>query len=417
MHLYRVLKKITTATILCLFIGFYSSALFAKEYNFPFELLHVWRTPGEQAALKVFKDEAIKRGVAWSDYAVHGNFGGIRESFSDRYALNAPPTAMQWIIGKELIDMVHKGIIRKLPNTWRGRPLDKIIIPEVLQTIIVNDGITVVPLAIHIQNHIVYNNELLNKLEARVPKSWDEFLVLAKKAHEAGITPLAMSDQRWQMRILFSSMLVEVMSHQEWTKLFSPNADIESFRPKFEKAFGYLLTLRPLTDPGVKNRHWEDASKMVVDNKALAQVLGDYVRSTYPEDSQKFTCGLAPGSNYILWGADSFAFVNVSDKNEIKAQDILFDIILDPEHQKSYVHYKGGIPVVQNVQPSGLGVCTKLAMDQWKNSKERIWFGGDNWQRELEAVGGVVSKVWNTNNITPTKAADMLLRALKAIVK
>lgn len=417
MHLYRVLKKITTATILCLFIGFYFSPLLAKEKNVSFELLHMWRTPGEQAALKVFKDEAIKRGVIWSDYAVHGNFGGIRESFSDRYALNAPPTAMQWIIGKELIDMVHKGTIRKLPNVWRGHPLDKIIIPEVLEIVKLDNGISVIPLGIHIQNHIVYNKTLLKQLNAKPPKSWGDFLILAKKARKAGVIPLAMSDQRWQMRLLFSSMLVEVMSHQEWRKLFSPNADIESFRPKFEKAFGYLLTLKLFTDPGVKNRHWEDASKLVVQNKALAQVLGDYVRSTYPIDSKNFTCDLAPGNDYILWGADSLAFVNVPDEAERKAQDILFDIILDPVLQKSYVHYKGGIPVVQNVQPSGLGVCTKLAMDQWKNSKERIWFGGDNWQRELEAVGGVVSKVWNTNNITPTKAADMLLRALKAIVK
>jgi len=403
-------------SIICVSSYFVVPVAHSQENKLNFELLHMWTTKGEQSAINVFKEEAIKRGVRWTDYAVHGNFGGIRESFSDRYALDTPPSAMQWIVGNELIQMVQKGTIRMLPNQWRGTSLDQIFIDEVLEIVKMEGGISAIPIGVHIQNHIVYNNKILAQLNATPAKNWSEFLLLAQRANEANIIPLAMSDQRWQMRNLFSSMLVEVMDHEEWVQLISRDVEIETFQPKFETAFGYLLALKPYADKKVHDRHWEDVSKLVVNDKAMAQVLGDYVRAVYPENDD-FTCDLAPGNQVILWGVDSIAIVKTDDEAETRAQNIVIDVILDPEHYAKYNSFKGGIPVIKNLPVAQKGVCVKTALDRWNSSKKRIWIGGDKWQLELEAIGGVVNKVWNTNGITARNAANMLVRSLNAISK
>lgn len=265
-----------------------------------FEFMHLWRTDSERQALAVLQTAVTKEGLGWREHAVDGNFSGVRSKFAERIALGRPPSATFWIGGDDLGKFVDDGLFRAIRDT-PGRPrLRDILLPEVLEMVAHGDGYAALPLGIHLQNFVVYNRAIFDRLSLRIPQSWQEFLNAAPALLAAGYTPLSMSDQTWQLRFLFTSILAEQVSHEELLGLLKrAEQTSDAVKLKLRRALEIFDQLRSFTNADHHDLAWEKVALAVSSDKAAAVLMGDFLSPLFDDDS-RFECGLAPGNKFVL---------------------------------------------------------------------------------------------------------------------
>lgn len=395
----------------CMLLFLLFSGMAAAEEAPRVEMLHMWRTDSEQHALGAFRDPLIADGVDWYDYATDNNFQGVQTEFSNRLSLDDPPTAVQWIVGEEMRRLASGDAIRRIPLT---QEISKRLHPEVIELVEVQGELAGIPVGIHTQNHIVYNRRAAEKLGVQIPESWDDLISLGDVFSENGIYLIAASNQEWQLRVLFNAILSSTLTADEFRSVMTPQANVEHLIPKFRAAFSIFAQLKKFADPNDEDRRWEDVTKAVAEEKAFAQILGDYIVPEFP-DRGAIVCKRSPGANYIIWGMDSFVLPETNDQSVRIGQDKLVNAILSPENSAEYISRKGGVPVTRDADLSRLGPCSLAVTESWDRIENRIWTGGDVWRHRFSAMAAVAKREWDNEQIDPEAAAKILASVLGAI--
>lgn len=375
------------------------------------EMLHMWRTQSEQYALGAIRDPLIARGVDWYDYATENNFQGVQTEFSKRLSLDAPPTAVQWIVGEEMIRLAQSGAIRKIPI---DQAMKDRLHPEVLELVRYEDSLAGIPVGIHTQNHIVFNAKIAADLGLEIPQTWAELISYGETLASHNINLIAASNEQWQIRVLFNAILSSYLDPDEFMEVMSPKTSVEHLIPKFEKAFGVLAELKRYANTDDADKPWEEVSRKVVEGQAFAQVLGDYIVPEYP-DRSAIVCSRSPEARFIIWGMDSFVLTRTEDPDALAGQDMLVETILSPEVAAEYIARKGGVPVTRDADISRLDRCSAGIAENWANTAARIWTGGDVWRGRFSALATVAKREWDNEEIEPQAAARRLSSVLGAI--
>ena len=375
-------------------------------------MLHMWRASSEQAALAAFRTPITEQGVDWYDYATENNFQGIQTEFADRMSLNDPPSVVQWIVGEEMKRLANRKVFRSIPL---DATLKERLHPEVLELVQIGDALAGLPVGIHTLNHAVYNESIAEKYDLGIPETWDELISYGDTLRAEGIYLIAASTEQWQQRKLFVSILSSRLTPEEFTRVMTPGTDLSDLRRKFVDAFRVLRDLKAYANPDSEDaRRWEDLSAMVAEGRAFAQILGDYIVPEFP-DRAAIVCTGSPGSNFVVWGMDSFVLTASTDPALTAGQDLLIEIVLSPEIAATYVTRKGGVPVTNDVDASNLDPCAAAALATWENAERRIWTGGDVWRRRFSAMGGFAKRMWDMESFDPAAAARRLIDALGKI--
>jgi len=375
------------------------------------EMLHMWRTDSEQHALGAFRDPLIADGVDWYDYATDNNFQGIQTEFSNRLSLDDPPTAVQWIVGEEMRRLAGGDAIRRIPLT---QEITNRLHPEVIELVEIDGELAGIPVGIHTQNHIVYNRRIAEKVGIEIPETWDDLIALGTTLSEKGVYLIAASNQEWQLRVLFNSILSSVLTADEFRLVMSPQTSVDHLVPKFKTAFTTFAQLKMFADPNDDDRSWEEVTEVVADGTAFAQILGDYIVPEFP-DREAIVCKRSPGANFIIWGMDSFVLPETNDQSVRIGQDKLVKAILSPENSAEYISRKGGVPVTRDADLSRLGPCSLAVTESWDRIENRIWTGGDVWRHRFSAMAAVAKREWDNEQIDPEAAAKRLASVLGAI--
>ncbi len=378
-----------------------------------FELLHVWSAPVEQQALAVIKNSAESKGISWSDYAIDGHLDAIRREFVWRVSAGLAPTAFLWSDNLSLSDLVEIQVIRTFKVHEVDPQMDDFFWPQIRELLYLQNGINMVPLGIHSLNVVIYNNEILKALDAAPPGSWKEFMDIAERASLAGYVPLALSSQPWQLRYILQSMLIEEFSNQEIGDLLKgnfPDDAVARLIPMFER----LRKLQNYADENAIDRDWNDTTRAVIDGDALAQVLGDYIKSEVPE--QGFTCGLSPGNTRILWGIDAIVFFNTDHPGERRAQEMIASSLLEKETQIAYNKAKGGLPARSDLGGRIVPGCFKGVVDGWMQ-EGKLDIGQSlslPWSSDFEVSDGVLHSYWVETEMSARKGAQIFLEAIES---
>ena len=133
---------------------------------------------------------------------------------------------------------------------------------------------------------------------------------------------------------------------------------------KFQKMHDYI-------DANSPGRDWNVATSMVINGDAAMQIMGDWAKGEFSAagkmPGKDYVCVPAPGtSGQFTHNVDSFAFFELSDAENKKAQKALAKTILEPAFQEVFNLNKGSIPVRLDMDMSKFDSCALDSMAAFK---------------------------------------------------
>ena len=249
------------------------------------EVMHQWTSAGELAAVKEIADQFNKAGGEWVDAAITGEENMVAAELA-RVVGGNPPTAMQFPMGKQMVDLASQGLLENIDDVaaegnWAA------VLPGIFLEAITYDGhIYGVPVQNHGQSWLWYNKAVLEKIGAKEPVTWEDLFATADKLKEAGVVPIAVGGQSWQLRITFNTVLVSKGGADLYVKVLGDRDEAAIRSPEFKDVVETYLKIRDYADPGNANRDWNVAANMVITGQAGFNFMGDWAKGEYTAAGQ-----------------------------------------------------------------------------------------------------------------------------------
>lgn len=390
----NLLKLALSTTALTLAI---SGAVKAQDMKA--EVLHWWTSGGESASVKVFADAFTKDGGEWIDTAIAGG-ENARAAGINRIVGGEPPTMMQFNTGQQFDELVSEGLLRDLEaiaseGKWRDN------LPSVIVDATVRDGkFYAVPVNIHGQNWIWYNTKVLADAGVEPPASFADIVASGPALADAGVIPLALGGQSWQEGLTFNAVLLAEGGVDLYMSVIAEN-DVEAIRSdEFRAVVEVFAGMRDLVDEGSPGRNWNDATSMVITGKAAMQVMGDWAKGEFIAAGltlgEDYGCVVPAEDNGYVLGGDVFVFPLVEDAVHQAGQEALAREMMSPEVQVAFNEKKGSVPVLLNVDVSGMDECAQKGMALMQDEAKQI--PSDNFTSSPDMVGArrdEITQFWN----------------------
>ncbi|MEO6301308.1 MAG: ABC transporter substrate-binding protein, partial [Paracoccaceae bacterium] len=302
----------------------------------------------------------------WQDSAVGGaNGANAVQALRTRVAAGNPPATMQFI-GFEGLDWAGEDALRSLNELYAANGWDKVLPPAVLQFVKSGDNFISVPVDMHRQNWVWANKAVFDKAGITVPASWDELIADGDKLKAAGVTPLALGNENWQIMEVFEAIMGDVNGPDFYRKAVVELDDASISSPEMLKAFDTLRKVRGLVDKDFPGRDWSAATAMVANGQAGMQVMGDWAKGEFLAKGMKpgvdFLCFPTPTAtpNY-KFVIDTFGMFKIDNPETVAGQDAWANSIMDPATQKQFNLYKGSIPARTDIAMDEFDDCAKAS--------------------------------------------------------
>jgi glucose/mannose transport system substrate-binding protein len=340
------------------------------------EVLHHWVSESEVKALNTIRTALAEKGFGWKDSAVAGLSGAnAQQALRTRLAAGDPPGAMQFL-GYEGIDWANEGVLRDLSDLADAGGWQAAIAPQVLPFAQTDDLFFAVPINMHRQNWVWANKAAFEKAGVAQPTTWAELIASGDKLEAAGIIPLAMGDEPWQIQLIFDSLVTDLYGPEFYQKAVIDLDEEALSGPEMEGVFDALRQVRGLVDDNFTGRDWAVATDMVINGQAAMQVMGDWAKGEF------LAKGLKPGTDFLcfatpsetpsfLFVIDSFGMFSVEDQGITDAQTALAEVVMDPNVQRDFNLIKGSIPARTDVSVDDFDDCAKAGYEDREAAIEK----------------------------------------------
>jgi glucose/mannose transport system substrate-binding protein len=383
------------------------------------EVLHPWTSGGERAAVGVLASQYEKAGGAWVDRAVAGNDALLAVEMN-RILGGNPPSAAHFNTGRPFEELVSAGLLRDVDVVAKKENWAAVIPATFLDAITRSNKIMAVPINLQTENWIWYSTEVFKMAGYDTPpKEWDDFFVALDKIKAAGLVPMAMGGGSWAERFLFQKVLVSVAGPDLYLKLLKDRDTTALDDPKVKQAFTVFGKLRGYVDPGSSTRKWNDATNLVITNKAGFQIMGDWAKGEFAAagltPGKEYGCTLYPGREVSIMSGDVFVFPKLKDTAATDAQTLLVHVLFAPDTQLEFNAKKGSNPIRQDVDTSSMDICAQHAASILKDRANQVpnpqFLMSDD---ALGEVRDVVTRFWNTPTMTSEAMAADLGKVLRS---
>ena len=377
------------------------------------EVIHWWTSGGEQAAISQFAEAWQEMGNTWIDTAITGG-DNARGTTVNRIIGGNPPTAAQFNISKQFVDLVEQGLLQSLEEVasaegWR----DFIYPPELIETCEFEGEFYCVPVNIHSWQWMWINNDVYKQVGLPVPQTFEEFLAGAPTIQDAGITPLALGGQGWQESGMFDVVASSIMGFPLMQSIYR-DKDVGAFRDgRFESVLNTFRELNTFTDEGSPGRLWNDTTAMVIEGKAAMQVMGDWARGEFAvagmEAMKDYSCVIPGKEKYVALGGDVFVFPKNDDPKVKDVQLAMASMMVNPTVQANFNNAKGSLPMRLDVDTSAADACMQMGLDLIQNP-DAIMRESDDWNTPAftNAWDDIISEFRNDPNYTVAQVMDDL---------
>ncbi|AVR96699.1 ABC transporter substrate-binding protein [Pseudoduganella armeniaca] len=379
---------------------------------------HWWTSGGESAAIRQFADAFNRAGGQWIDQAVAGAEQS-RASTINRIVGGNAPVAAQFNTSRQFRDIVDQGLLNNLDDVAAKNNWDRVLPQVILDVIRIDGHYYAAPVDIHMPAWFFYSKKAF--AQARIkdePRNWDEFIATLDKLKAAGLIPLAFGGQVWQEKIVFDAVFALVGGPELFLKVYR-DRDVNAVRsPAFRNVLVSFRKLKAYTDPGAPGRNWNDATALVVSNRAGLQIMGDWAKGEFLAAGQvagrDFGCfpGFGPKAPYIVAG-DAFVFPKTAKPNIVKAQKLLATVMTSPGPQAAFSARKGSIPIRPDVDMSQLDMCARQGLAIMQDTSRQLPNAEMLVDPDLNgALQDVLTNFWNRNQ-TPEQAQQAFAQAMK----
>lgn len=391
------------------------------------EVLHWWTAGGEAKSAAVLKQMLEEQNHTWKDFAVAGGGGESAMTVLKTRAVSGNPPSAAQIKGHDIQEWGSLGFLTSLENTAKQEKWDDLLPSVVTKVMKYKDEYVAVPVNVHRVNWLWANPEVLKKSGVELPTTLDEFFAAADKIKAAGFIPLAHGGQPWQDATVFEAVALDVLGSEDYNKAFvdldmdvlSGDKMVEVFT-KFKKIHDYI-------DANSPGRDWNVATSMVINGEAAMQIMGDWAKGEFTAagkvPGKDYICAPAPGTDgQFTFNIDSFAFFELSNEENKKAQQDLARTILTKEFQEVFNLNKGSIPVRLDMDMAKFDQCALDSMETFKASAQSgdlvpsMAHGLSTTSYAQGAIYDVVTNFFNDDNADPKQAAQKLAKAVKAAI-
>ena len=167
------------------------------------QVLHWWTSASERRAADLLAARLAAEGILWRDAAIPGGAGmGAGKVLRSRVLAGDAPEATQ-MIGTSIAEWAGIGLLLELDDVANVGQWGQVLFPTVRQLVQHRGHVVAVPLGIHRVNVLFGNRRIFDKLRLTPPRNWDEWVAAAQALQAAGIAPLALSSEPWQVATLF----------------------------------------------------------------------------------------------------------------------------------------------------------------------------------------------------------------------
>ncbi|WP_038172948.1 ABC transporter substrate-binding protein [Vibrio pacinii] len=391
------------------------------------EVLHWWTAGGEAKSAAVLKQMLEEQNHTWKDFAVAGGGGESAMTVLKTRAVSGNPPSAAQIKGHDIQEWGGLGFLTSLDTTAKQQKWDEFL-PSVVTKVMKFDGEYVaVPVNVHRVNWLWANPEVLNKAGVTLPTTLDEFFAAAEKIKAAGFIPLAHGGQPWQDATVFEAVALDVLGSEDYNKAFVDlDMDVLS-GDKMVEVFTKFKKVRDYVDANSPGRDWNVATSMVINGEAAMQIMGDWAKGEFTAagkvPGKDYICAPAPGTaGQFTFNIDSFAFFELSNKDNQKAQQDLASTILTKEFQEVFNLNKGSIPVRLDMDMAKFDQCALDSMETFKASANSgdlvpsMAHGLATTSYAQGAIYDVVTNFFNDADADPQQAAQKLAKAVKAAI-
>ena len=408
----KIMKKIFSI-LLTIFVPLSFTNVSKAGSHMEAEVIHWWTSGGEQAAISQFAEAWQEMGNTWIDTAITGG-DNARGTTVNRIIGGNPPTAAQFNISKQFVDLVEQGLLQSLEEVasaegWR----DFIYPPELIETCEFEGEFYCVPVNIHSWQWMWINNDVYKQVGLPVPQTFEEFLAGAPKIQEAGIIPLALGGQTWQESGMFGVVSSSILGFPHMQKIFR-DKDVDTLRDgRFEDVLNTYRELNAFTDEGSPGRLWNDTTAMVIEGKAAMQVMGDWARGEFAvagkEAMVDYSCVIPGKEKYVALGGDVFVFPKNDDPKVKEVQLAMASMMVNPTVQAKFNNAKGSLPMRLDVDTSAADACMQMGLDLIQNP-DAIMRESDDWNTPAftNAWDDIISEFRNDPNYTVAQVMDDL---------
>jgi glucose/mannose transport system substrate-binding protein len=382
------------------------------------EVLHWWTSAGESAGVRVFAEQFTKAGGTWVDNAIAGG-ANARTAGINRMVGGNPPTMMQFNTGKQFDELVSNDLVRDVEKQAQAGKWREIMPKPIVEATVRNGKFYAVPVNIHGQNWLFYNTKVLADAGLEAPKTFPELIQSGEKLKAKGIIPIALGGQpNWEHN-LFRAVLVGHGGADMFRKLYGARDQKAMKDPKFKETVELFGKMRALVDPGSPGRNWNDATALVITNKAAMHFNGDWAKGEFIAAGQtagkEYGCTLVgEGAGKLVIGGDVFVFPVTKDKVQLATQDKLIDVLLDPTSQIEFNKKKGSIPVRLDVDVSSMDACAQKSSAVLKDPANQVeameLISTPNFSGAMQDA---VTQYWNNPNMTADTFIDKVIAAMR----
>jgi glucose/mannose transport system substrate-binding protein len=332
------------------------------------EVTHWWTSGGEAAAVGEFAKAFNATGNKWVDGAIAGSGGTARPIMISRITGGDPMGATQFNHGRQAEELVQEGLMRDFTDLAQQQKWAEIIKPaSLLKSCTFEGKIYCVPVNIHSWQWLWLSNEAFNKAGIPVPKNWNELVAAAPALQKAGLVPLAVGGQPWQVNNLFSVLVISIGGKDLYQKVYADKDAAVAGGPEIAKIFKAADDARRMSK-GSNVQDWNQATNMVITGKAGGQIMGDWAQGEFQLAGKKagvdYSCLPGLGINDVLTtGGDAIYFPLLEDEAKSKAQEVLASALLDPKTQVAFNLKKGSLPVRGDVDLEAANDCMRKGLD------------------------------------------------------
>jgi len=331
-----------------------------------------------------------------------------------------PPAAVQ-MLGFDIVDWAKLGVLANLNDLAKQENWDAVV-PDAIKRFSKYEGNWIaVPVNVHSTNWVWANKAIMDELGIGIPKNWDEFIAAMDKAKAAGYTALAHGGQAWQDATIFDGVLLSTGGPDYYKATM---IDLNQNALKSDtmlKVFQRMSKLRTYVDSNFSGRDWNLATAMVIEKKALFQMMGDWAKGEFfnagkvPE--KDFVAFRTPGTQgSVTFNSDQFVMFKVAESKR-HAQMLLAKAVMSPSFQVAFNTVKGSVPARTDVSDEEFTVIGKKAMADLKEANKNgtlmgsMAHGHANPAAVKNAMYDVITAEFN-GQMTPEEAVQQLASAV-----
>lgn len=368
---------------------------------------HTWSAGPEVAALNVLKAGLEAKGDTWTDIAIPHDTGS-NVNLMSMVTGGQPPNVFMESNPGVYRDLAKMGVGFDLTQWFTDNHITENLPAAVAASIKVDGQIVKVPTGLHIDGMVYYNMAVAKQVGVD-PSSWtslDAMFADFPKIREAGIAPLAVGSQPFQVGYLTHALVAAVAGPEIYNRIYGSDVDPTALDdPAFAKALEDLRLFANEAGPEAQNRPWNETTNEVITGKALMQIHGDWMKGEWLAAGKvagtDFGCVEIPGAKAVVATVDAWGLLGgVSD--ELKKAELDFaSVVVDPAIQGKFAAAKGSTPVRLDAPAESLDLCSKNVLSILQDPAHQVQnphnTADQDWQ---DSIWEVVFNFWGDPSMT-----------------